>query len=1217
MANENINTCSNNKASHLFIRIGQINLQKSRVASVELNKRNYDVVLITEPYINPHSKNPSYIDKSRYCTHEANASAPRAIIATTKSMKAWPLPNFTSKDMSSIAIKYKENLTYYCSIYMDINNEPDEQLTILSELCHLCERNGASLIVGMDSNAHSTMWSSPETNQRGSEIETYIIRNNLNILNRGNVPTFYTRRGARDIKSHIDLSIANQNAARTLELDDWRVDENHSFSDHRYIEFNMSDKTIESVQVEGVRSVRRTNWPKFSQLTRVDESPPLVSCDDLDKEGQFIENTINTAFITSCPITKATGKKPNPWWCKKLTKLRASIVRMSNNKSVDSEALKEAKYKYKRLIIKRKREAWREFCTDLQDTSNIASLIKNIGKTNNSNIRTMKNTNGVHSNSPDETLKILMDTHFPESVDIGNGSTEQWNARSHDPNGLNIINYICARKVTAAINSFKAFKAAGPDSLKPKHLQQLHSSMIDRIANLFRAIIKSGYTPITLRKMKVVFIPKPGKDDYGLAKAYRPITLSNFILKTLERIVQWHINENILHYEPLYAQHAYTIARSTDTALSEALNTIEKAVLQGQMALAVSLDCSGAFDCIKFDSASTAMASMGINTNIINWYDGVLRNRQVKADIQGATIIRKPMRGSPQGGVLSPLIWNLIMNTLLITFKTGCVKAIGYADDILLIITGSDADSMVDLMQNQLNKVLKWGNTNGLTFNPTKTAAVLFKRGNKKVHCKPLKMNNCPVNLRSDMCYLGITFDTKLNFNKHINERIKKAKLSLNITRAAAGKYWGLDASKLLWIYTAISRPILTYGSLVWAHSINSTNIKKLNSLQRTILKALCSPLRSSPTSGLEAMIGLIPLDLHIKSEALKSRARTRRILVDNWDGIGRGKLRGHRQILDSELNEIIPPNLPIDLIPKRLNWVRSSKATVDKNINIYTDGSKEIMTGFGWAACIGEYVIAEANGPLGDATVFQAEVIAITDALQWLIKYNKNPISSAVIHSDSQAAIAAITSPNINSKIVLECATALEKAQKNLNVEINWVKGHNDNTGNELADALAKEGNHAMVTGPHPVIAVNNKSIKKNIDTYIHKIWNKRWIMSKECKISRSFLPNITYNKIKYMSMWPRKELQLLSYIITGHGPFKAHLGKWTNIDNITCDYCLESDETSWHLWNECPALEFQRITEITKDKNLEEKVIKFFKRHIDTLMNDNFNLIEQGANP
>ena len=76
-----------------------------------------------------------------------------------------------------------------------------------------------------------------------------------------------------------------------------------------------------------------------------------------------------------------------------------------------------------------------------------------------------------------------------------------------------------------------------------------------------------------------------------------------------------------------------------------------------------------------------------------------------------------------------------------------------------------------------------------------------------------------------------------------------------------------------------------------------------------------------------------------------------------------------------------------------------------------YTDGSKEdSRVGAGWLCSHGDTIIAEDCIPLGPCnTVFQAEVMAITEALSW-IKENLDPGTAVSVRSDSSAAIQAIT---------------------------------------------------------------------------------------------------------------------------------------------------------------------------------------------------------------
>ena len=57
---------------------------------------------------------------------------------------------------------------------------------------------------------------------------------------------------------------------------------------------------------------------------------------------------------------------------------------------------------------------------------------------------------------------------------------------------------------------------------------------------------RTRVAPRVWREMKVVFIPKKFKTDATTTKSYRPITLPNVLLKGLESLVQWFLNEHTL-----------------------------------------------------------------------------------------------------------------------------------------------------------------------------------------------------------------------------------------------------------------------------------------------------------------------------------------------------------------------------------------------------------------------------------------------------------------------------------------------------------------------------------------------------------------------------------------------------------------------------------------------------------------------------------------------
>jgi len=119
-------------------------------------------------------------------------------------------------------------------------------------------------------------------------------------------------------------------------------------------------------------------------------------------------------------------------------------------------------------------------------------------------------------------------------------------------------------------------------------------------------------------------------------------------------------------------------------------------------------------------------------------YKHVLKGRLVRADVQGNnTCTVAPGRSSPQGGILSSLIWNLVMDSLLRKLKGGPVKVCYYADDLLMMIRGSDERAMADSMQRTLNVVQRWSGPKGVSFNPDKMNVVIFERSRRTTAKEP------------------------------------------------------------------------------------------------------------------------------------------------------------------------------------------------------------------------------------------------------------------------------------------------------------------------------------------------------------------------------------------------------------------------------------------------------------------------------------------------
>jgi len=102
-------------------------------------------------------------------------------------------------------------------------------------------------------------------------------------------------------------------------------------------------------------------------------------------------------------------------------------------------------------------------------------------------------------------------------------------------------------------------------------------------------------------------------------------------------------------------------------------------------------------------------------------------------------------------------------------------------------------------------------------------------------------------------------------------------------------------------------RPLLTYGSVVWSHSFSKLQVKKLAQVQRLALINISRSMRSTPSVGLEAALGFIPIDLYLKREATKTRHRISKVKTSvSWNEVMRRRRGVHVREMQHEKAKIM-----------------------------------------------------------------------------------------------------------------------------------------------------------------------------------------------------------------------------------------------------------------------------------------------------------------------
>ncbi|XP_011698269.1 PREDICTED: uncharacterized protein LOC105456145 [Wasmannia auropunctata] len=235
------------------IEVTQINLHHSKGASAILarhqSKMHTAISLMQEPWV-VHGcvRGVAACGKLFRAPTEQRS---RAYIAV-KGLEACLLPELCSRDLAAVEVMATGRIggtkrLVICSAYFPHGKEvPPPELV---RLVDFCQKEGL-LVVGCDANAHHTIWGSTNMNERGEKLLEYLITTDLEVLNRGNQPTFCTR-VRREV---LDLTLCSRRAMS--EVTGWRVSNEPSLSDHRLITFRLSDLKVEARKV---RNPKRTD----------------------------------------------------------------------------------------------------------------------------------------------------------------------------------------------------------------------------------------------------------------------------------------------------------------------------------------------------------------------------------------------------------------------------------------------------------------------------------------------------------------------------------------------------------------------------------------------------------------------------------------------------------------------------------------------------------------------------------------------------------------------------------------------------------------------------------------------------------------------------------------------------------------------------------------------------------------------------------------------
>ena len=656
----------------------QHNIGKRRDKAIDLVTRcdtvDSYICLIQEPYA-PHGQVKFFNSFSNiYDRNCGKDRPPRALISHHPDLPIQPT-QFTGRDVVcalwDIGAPNMSRLMLV-SLYWDgtVPNFPRKFLACLE----WCEEHDIPLHIAGDFNARSTLWYDRFDTGRGNRVcNDVIFRYDLTLLNEDGIATFRNRRG----ESIIDLTITSGECGEYMSM--WGVTQRGE-NDHALIECRYMSK---APAPKFRRSEKNVDWDAFRkslcQKLRNLHIPDTMDRNDLDDYTEAWNDSVRSSineFTTSILV------KPRPpivklWYTEDLRKEKTEVYRLGRvairtKRAEDWDIFHEAQRTYSRNLRKAARECYRKFATDIPTLNDMAKFCQMVRRQPRHDIGVMRKDDGNFTSTTEESLDIVMDNAFPDSEEVPNYHRRRVRLENETLGQFTVppIDFINVDTIRDSFSGFKNSKSAGPDQFKPRLLKNLPDLALEKLAQLFRASYHAGYVPQEWLLSKVVFISKPGKTDYCTPSSFRPICLTSFVFKCMERVVYKNLLQTSLKETPLNVrQHGFRHGMSTDTALSMMVGRIEKALNRKKISVGIFLDIKGAFDNVNIAFTQNALLERGFDPKMVAWYSHYLGNRIATVTIRGITIRRLLRRGVPQGGILSPLAWNCNIDRLLDLFN--------------------------------------------------------------------------------------------------------------------------------------------------------------------------------------------------------------------------------------------------------------------------------------------------------------------------------------------------------------------------------------------------------------------------------------------------------------------------------------------------------------------------------------------------------------------